>query len=73
MKFIDKLSLLLEIKLKGGLGDGISYDQAVMIFGKKQVEDGIKHEMEHTNNKDIAAQIAIDHLVKDRDYYKHEH
>jgi len=35
----------------------------------KELEMGIKVEMEHTGNKDIAKEIAIDHLAEYPDYY----
>jgi len=37
----------------------------------KQLAMGIKVEMEHTNNKDIATKIALDHLTEDPLYYTH--
>jgi len=30
---------------------------------KKQIEKGIKVEMEHTKNKEVAKRIAMDHLA----------
>lgn len=38
-------------------------------FDKKQVEMGIKVEMEHTNDPDTAREIALDHLAEFPDYY----
>lgn len=52
-------------QLAGGLADAgppIGVDP-------KQVEMGIKVEMEHTSNTDIAREIAYDHLTEDPDYY----
>jgi len=39
-------------------------------FDKKQLADGLKVELEHTNNIDLAKEIAKDHLTEDPDYYK---
>jgi len=36
---------------------------------KKQLAIGIAVEMEHTNNKKTALEIAIDHLTEKNDYY----
>jgi len=36
---------------------------------KKELEMGIKVEMEHTKNKAIAKRIALDHLAELPDYY----
>jgi hypothetical protein len=34
-----------------------------------KLEDGIEHEMEHTTNKKLAREIALDHLGERLDYY----
>lgn len=36
---------------------------------KDQLRQGIKHEMEHTNDEYIARMIALDHLYELPDYY----
>jgi rubrerythrin len=38
-------------------------------FIHKQLEIGIKVELEHTNDKELAAEIALDHLWEIPDYY----
>lgn len=38
-------------------------------FDPKQIEMGIKVEMEHTDDKDLAKEIAKDHLTEFPDYY----
>lgn len=38
-------------------------------FNTKQLQMGIKSELEHTNNKEIAKLIAKDHLSEISDYY----
>ena len=52
--------------LPGGLADGIP-DSA---FNKVQLRKGIKVELEHTKNKELAKEIAKDHLTEHPDYYK---
>lgn len=37
---------------------------------KKNLEDGIKVEMEHTTSKSVAKEIAMDHLFENPEYYK---
>jgi hypothetical protein len=51
--------------LKGGKGDKLSYKNV----DKEQLKLGIKHELEHTDNSRIAAEIALDHLAEDPKYY----
>lgn len=38
-------------------------------FDQKQLEAGIREEMEHTNDRNVAREIAMDHLKKDPEYY----
>lgn len=52
--------------LVGGAGD----KKKPSDFPKDVVEHAIKHEMEHTNDRRIAEEIAVDHLTEDVDYYK---
>jgi len=35
----------------------------------RKLNKGIKTEMEHTKNRQVAMKIAIDHLLEDIDYY----
>jgi hypothetical protein len=53
-------------QIEGGLADSKS-DQE---FDPEQLEKGTKVEMEHTNDKKLAKEIASDHLAEDDDYYK---
>jgi hypothetical protein len=71
-------------KLKGGLSDGLSlmdickkhnnknkYDNDKLYNHlKKELKNGIKVELEHTNDPKIAKEIAMDHLYEDFNYYK---
>lgn len=52
-------------KLFGGKADKKSPKD----FDKDQLEAGIAVELEHTNDRNIAQEIAMDHLVEDPDYY----
>jgi len=36
---------------------------------ESDVEEGAEHELEHTDNEEVAREIAIDHLAEDPDYY----
>lgn len=57
--------LLGKDEIPGGKGD----DAIPQEFDKDQVLMGIRHEMEHTNDKDKALEIALDHLTEDPKYY----
>jgi len=63
-------------KLKGGLSDHMSLEDIArkhnVFLGtiKQAVEAGIKVEMEHTNDKSQAEEIARDHVSEDPEYYK---
>jgi hypothetical protein len=52
-------------KIPGGLAEGMKPSE----FDPIQLKAGIKVEMEHTTDKDIASEIARDHLAEDKDYY----
>lgn len=56
---------LIENKLKGGVGD----KKKSKDVDQKELEMGIKIEMEHTHDKETAKEIAIDHLTEIPDYY----
>lgn len=51
--------------LHGGAGD-YSKDSE---FSKKELAKGVAHEKEHTDNRDMAKEIAKDHLKEKKDYY----
>lgn len=52
-------------KIPGGKADKKSPKD----FDSKALEQGIKIEMEHTSDKTIAQEIAMDHLTEDPEYY----
>tara|TARA_B100001778_G_scaffold334491_1_gene346138 strand:+ start:28251 stop:28475 length:225 start_codon:yes stop_codon:yes gene_type:complete len=64
MKIIESQSY--KDRMSGGLAD----DKKPSDFDQKQLEDGIKVEYEHTNDREVAREIAMDHLTEDKDYYK---
>jgi len=53
-------------KIPGGLAD----KKKPSDFPKSKLEAGIKVEMEHTSDRGIATEIAMDHLTEDLDYYE---
>lgn len=58
---------LAKEELDGGMADGKSDKE----FDKRQLQKGVKTEMEHTNDKKKAKEIAKDHLTEDKKYYNH--
>lgn len=52
-------------QIPGGIGD----KKKPADFDKAQVEKGEKVEMEHTDDRAVAREIAVDHLTEDPDYY----
>jgi len=53
------------VKLPGGVGDNTPTNQV----DPNQLSIGVQVEMEHTNDLDIAKEIAMDHLTEDPEYY----
>lgn len=62
--------LMDDAALKDLLPGGRADDLPDTAFHRKQLKKGIAHEMEHTNDPRIAAEIAKDHLVTDGMYYE---
>lgn len=52
-------------KLTGGLADKNKPSD----FDPQELAIGVKHELEHTNDKSLAKEIAMDHLAEDPHYY----
>lgn len=65
-KLAEKFALKLEDKIPGGLADKMSPEN----FNQIALQEGIKAEMEHTSDQNIALEIAMDHLMEDPEYYK---
>lgn len=67
-------------KIKGGLSDNKTISQVAkkhslntpqkVSFLKKELENGVKVEMEHTDDEKVAKEIALDHLLEDPKYYQ---
>lgn len=53
-------------RIPGGLADG----KPTTDFNSEQLKAGIRVEMEHTDDPDVAREIAMDHLSEDPDYYR---
>jgi hypothetical protein len=53
-------------RLPGGLAD----KRDPTDFDASDLADGIEVELEHTTDKDLAREIAMDHLAEDPDYYR---
>jgi len=73
---MDKLKIIKKVKAKlakkkvkdqvpGGIGDGKPDSD----FDPKQMAEGLKIEVEHTKDKDLAKEIAKDHLTELPNYY----
>jgi len=52
--------------IPGGLADDLSPED----FDRDNLDKGIESELEHTSSKDIAEEIAMDHLTEDPGYYQ---
>jgi hypothetical protein len=52
--------------LPGGRAD----DMSPVDFDPEHLDEGTQHELEHTTDKDMAREIAMDHLAEDPEYYK---
>lgn len=64
MNRVNKITLNEDI-IQGGLAD----DKSVNDFDQEQLKKGIEVEMEHTNDVNIAMEIAKDHLTENPNYY----
>lgn len=52
--------------LRGGRAEGMYIEQ----FDPEQLVIGLKHELEHSDNRSVALAIAADHLAEDKNYYR---
>ncbi len=70
-----KRSQMKEEKIPGGKAKGLTlkdlakYHKMPLQSIKKKLDQGIKVEMEHTTDKNIAREIAMDHIYEDPNYY----
>jgi GNAT superfamily N-acetyltransferase len=74
-KYEDVYNLINEDMIPGGLSDGMdisdiaSHHSVDISVIEKELEKGMKVELEHTSDEKIAKEIAIDHLYEDPKYY----
>jgi len=74
-EFASEVLAINEEKIPGGLGSRMSIPQIAKKHGvsvakiNQQIDKGTKVEMEHTNDRSLAREIAIDHVVELPDYY----
>jgi len=70
-----KIESIAEDKISGGLGDKddvkslASHHDVPEELIELMIDWGIKVEMEHTDDKEIAKEIAMDHIKEDPIYY----
>ena len=64
----EKKALGLTNKLKGGVGD----NKNPADLDRSELNSGIKEEKEHTNDTDVATEIAVDHLTEEPKYYSNK-
>jgi len=73
--FIFKVSIYimakikLKIKIKEKIPGGLASGRDVSSFDANSIKKGVKIEMEHTKDINIATEIAMDHLAEDPKYY----
>jgi hypothetical protein len=73
--YFKNIKIMKEDKIKGGKADNKSVKDIAKKFGvtvakiNKELKMGIEVEYEHTNSKNMAKEIAMDHLMEIPDYY----
>jgi len=67
-KGIDNFDMSKADLMPGGVADALSPRD----FDAEQLAIGTMREMEHTEDENLAREIAMDHLSEDKDYYKEE-
>jgi len=65
MSKIRKIAKRFQQQLAGGLADKRKPED----FDPKALAKGIKVELEHTDDEDLAQEITMDHLTEDPNYY----
>ena len=53
-------------RMKGGLAD----NRRPSDFDRRELRRGTKIELEHTSDRRIAREVAMDHLTEDKAYYR---
>jgi len=58
------------ISSKEKIPGGLASNKGKKDFNRARLKEGTKVELEHTSDKQIATEIAMDHLTEDENYYK---
>ena len=75
MNFDKLINNRLNENIPGGKSEGLTIEDIAkkhkvsLEYAQKQLEAGIKVEMEHTKDPKVAREIAMDHLTEFIDYY----
>lgn len=74
-KLFDRLHLFLKVlkpaaKKANNIPGGLADDKKPSDFDSKQLQKGTEVEKEHTEDPEVAKEIAMDHLTEDPEYYK---
>ena len=70
LKEVANLFCKLAERCKDQLPGGLADNKCPSDFNSKDLKEGIKVELEHTSDKKLATEIAMDHLFEDVNYYK---
>lgn len=57
------------LKLANALPGGLADTKKPADFDQRELSKGIKIELEHTKDRQLAQEIAMDHLMEDPKYY----
>lgn len=74
-EFVDPYIKATDEEIPGGVADNLSIMDIAKKHGiseriiRRQLQKGIKHELEHTKDRDKAKEIAMDHLYEMPNYY----
>lgn len=69
-KLTDDFKLVFAQYMNQNLDGGLADDKEPSDFNKKQLRKGTKVELEHSDDRAKAKEIAMDHLEEHPDYYK---
>jgi len=66
---MDLHTLRLRLRVAGRLPGGLADDRVPEDFDPEALAQGMEVETEHTDDPEIAREIAMDHLTEDPAYY----
>lgn len=69
IKKLSQFASKFEKQAKDLLSGGLADKKNPADFDQRELAKGIKAELEHTNNRQLAQEIAMDHLTEDPYYY----